>query len=380
MRTTIQLVTLVFLGCASAPARPSSSPPARDAPVLPPEISAPGATILLGEFHGTRELPAFVGGLVAQLAAVHPVILGLELPAERVPSLDAYLANDGGPAAREAALRDPWWTIPYQDGRESVAMFALIEAMRALRAGGARVEVVCFDPGGHAGEHPDARDEGMAQRLLARRRARPDATLVAYAGNNHVRRAAFAHMAGRAWMGMFLARAGVAFVTLNQRFADGSAWTCIDGDASHCGARFVPGNGDERGIHFERSADGAYDGWYGVGPITASPPVARPELAVDFDARLAALRDAQPWRSRSRRAYDAKQYAQCAAELDHAEATAEDAYVQACCFALAGDKEAAFARLALAIERGFRSFRSAEQDTDLASLHGDPRWPPRAPQ
>lgn len=374
-------MSLVLLGCSGAAPRAPSAPPARDALVLPPEVSAPGATILLGDFHGTRELPAFVGALVAQLAAAHPVILGLELPAEQVPSLDTYLASDGGPAAREAALRDPWWHLTYQDGRESVAMFALIEATRALRAGGVRVEVACFDPGGSQGEHPDARDEGMAQRLVALRRARPDATLVAYAGNLHVRRAAHARMAGRAWMGMFLARAGIAFVTLDPRYADGSAWTCIDGDASHCGARFVASSGDERGIHLERSADGASDGWYGVGPITASPPVAFPELAVGFDARLAALRDSvQARRARSRRAYHARQYAQCAAELDHAEATAEDAYNQACCFALAGDKEAAFARLRLAIERGFRGFSDAEKDADLASLHGDPRWPPRSPQ
>jgi hypothetical protein len=380
MRTTIHLMTVLVLGCSGAATRVTSPPPARDAPVLPPEISAPGATLLLGDFHGTRELPAFVAGLVAQLAAAHPVVLGLELRPEDLPSLDVYLASDGGPAAREAALRDPWWHINYQDGRESLAMFALLEAMRALRAGGARVEVVCFDPGGHMGEHPDARDEGMAQRLIALRRARPDATFVAYAGNNHVRRTAIPRMAGRAWMGMFLARAGIAFVTLDQRYADGSAWTCIDGNASHCGPRFVAGHGDERGIHLERSADGAYDGWYGVGPVTASPPVARPDLAAGFDAKLAALRDAQPWRSRARRAYDTKQYAQCAAELDHPEATAEDAYSQACCFALAGDKDAAFARLQLATERGFRNYRGAEHDDDLASLHGDPRWPPRAPQ
>jgi hypothetical protein len=374
-------MSLALLGCAGAPVPAPSSPPAREALVLPAQMSAPGATILLGDLHGTRELPAFVGGLVAQLAEAHPVILGLELRADDVPSLAAYLTSDGGPVARQAALRDPWWHMTHQDGRESVAMFGLIEAMRALRTGGARVEVACFDPGDTPGESPDARDDGMAQRLIALRRARPDATLVVYAGDLHVRRAAAARIAGRTWMGMFLARAGIELVALLPRHADGSSWICIDGDASHCGARFFAGAGDERGIHLERTADGAYDGWYGVGPITASPPVALPELAVDFDAKLAALRDSAPaWRARSRRAYGAKQYAKCAAELDHAEATATDIYNQACCLALAGDTERAFDRLRLAIEHGFSDFSGAEQDADLASLHGDPRWPPRAPQ
>jgi hypothetical protein len=273
MRTAIQLLPVVLVACSAAPPRAPSPPPVRDALVLPPALSAPGATILLGDLHGTREIPAFVGVLVGQLAAAHPVILGLEIRAGQVPSLEAYLASDGGPAAREAALRDPWWHVNYQDGRESAAMFALIEAVRVLRAGGARVEIACIDPDGTQGGGPDARDEGMAQRLIAARRAHPDATVVAYAGNLHVRRAAMPRFAARAWAGMFLARAGVAFVTLDQRYADGTAWICSDGDASHCGPRTMTAAGDPRGIHLEASADGGYDGWYGVGPISASPPV-----------------------------------------------------------------------------------------------------------
>jgi hypothetical protein len=277
MRRTIHLLSLALLGCAGAPPPVPSSSPVREAPVLPARMTAPGATILLGDLHGTRELPAFVGGLVAQLAAAHPVIVGLEILSDQLPSLDAYLSSDGGPAAREVALRDPWWHLRYQDGRESVAMFALIDAIRALRAGGARVDVVCFDPGARAGDQPDARDEGMARQLIALRRAHPDATLVVYAGDLHVRRAALPRMAERTWMAMFLARAGIALITLGPRFANGSSWMCLDSDASHCGARSVAGRGDEHGIHLEPSADGGYDGWYGVGPITASPPMALPE-------------------------------------------------------------------------------------------------------
>lgn len=350
----------------------------REALQLPGELAARGSSILLGEVHGTRELPAFVARLVSQLAVDRPVILGLEIVPADLPSLATYLASDGGPAAREAALRDPWWRAPFQDGRRSVAMFELIETMRALRAGGARVEVVCFDHNVPEGGTAADREEGMARNLLAARRARPDATLVAFAGNLHTRRTLFPRFGNYDWMAMRLASAGVAFTTLDARYAEGSAWNCRGGEPSDCGAQFAGGRGDERGIHLERSDDGGHDGWFGVGPVTASPPAAFPERAADLEARMSALAESPgARRSRANRAYEAKDYARCAEELEGIEgASADDAYNQACCLALAGDLDAAFGKLRTAVERGFRGFDHAEKDQDLASLRADPRWPP----
>jgi hypothetical protein len=378
MRTSLPLVGLFLLSCSAPPRAPSPPPsPVRDALLLPRELGAPGATILLGELHGTRELPSFVARLVTQLAAARPVVLGLEIHPDQLPSLATYLASDGGKPARDAALRDPWWHSTFQDGRRSVAMFELIETARALRAGGARVDVTCFDRGAREGGTADDREESMARDLLAVRRARPEATLVVFAGNLHTRRALRPGRSSHDWMAMRLATAGVAFVTLDARYADGSAWNCMGSQPGDCGPHSAGGRGDERGIHLERSEDGGHDGWYGVGPITASPPAALPELAVGLDAKLAALREAGARRAASGRAYEAKDYARCAAELDQIDgATAGDAYNQACCLALKGDKDAAFDRLRTAIERGFKDFDHASKDPDLASLHADPRWPP----
>jgi hypothetical protein len=369
MRSPHLLFALFLAGC-SAPARPPASPPVREALQLPGELVAPASSILLGEVHGTREVPAFVARLVSQLAVDRPVILGLEIVPAELPSLAAYLASDGGPAARQAALRDPWWQSPFQDGRRSVAMFELIETMRVLRAGGARVDVVCFDHKVPEGGTATDREEGMARNLLAARRARPDATLVALAGNLHTRRTLIPRIGNYDWMAIRLARAGVAFITLDARYAEGSA--------SDCGAQFAGGRGDERGVRLERSDDGGHDGWFGLGPITASPPAAFPELAADLEARMSALADGPgARRSRANRAYEAKDYARCAEELEGIEgASADDAYNQACCLALAGDRDGAFGKLRTAVERGFRGFDHAEKDPDLASLRADPRWPP----
>lgn len=370
----------VVVACSGAPRAPAP-PAARDARVLPRELDAPGATILIGDLHGTRELPGFVAQLVAQLAATRPVVLALEILPSELPSLDAYLASDGGRAARDAALRDPWWHAAYQDGRRSVAMFDLIDRVRALRAGGARIDLVCFDPPLPSPSPPDERERGMTRNVLAARAAHPGATLVVYAGNLHTRRAPASFAPGRAWMAMQLASAGLAFVSLDPRYADGSSWSCYDADAAHCGPKLAAGAGDDRGIHLERSADGGYDGWVGLGPITASPPAAFPELAVGLDARLAALRDSPDARRvASRRAYRARDYARCVEEIDRIDpgaATGDDAYNQACCRARMGDKDGAFERLQVALDRGFRNLDAMAGDDDLASLHDDPRWPPK---
>lgn len=50
------------------------------------------------------------------------------------------------------------------------------------------------------------------------------------------------------------------------------------------------------------------------------------------------------------------------------------AYNIACCYALAGDKEQALKWLDRAFEMGFRRLEHAQKDTDLQSLHDDPRF------
>lgn len=378
LRTTC-LIGLLACGSRGAPPPVEPAAPARaptPALALPAGVLAPRGTLLLGDLHGTREIPAFVGQTVAAVAAREPVVLGLEIVADQVPSLEGFLASDGGPAARAAALRDPWWTAAYQDGRRSVAMLDLLDAVRQQRARGARIDVVCFDAEARGPDGGPDRDAAMAANLAAVRAARPDASLVIYAGNAHTRRAAIPREPDHAWMAMLLARAGVAFVTLNAHYSEGSAWICQGSGPAGCGPTMLGRPADASGVHLEPGTEGAYDGWFGVGAITASPPAAFPALADGLDARLAALRAANAGRRRANAAYGAKQYRACADEYARlAPPSAADVYNQACCLALAGDKDAAFDRLRAAIGLGFRDLAGAATDADLAALHDDPRWP-----
>ena len=368
MSIALRAVVLLWLvGALSCGGRPAAR-------ALLPDRFAPHGAILIGDVHGTREIPAFVGRIVTELAAREPVVLGLEIPSDELPSLDGYLAGDGGPAARSAALRDPWWHGAYQDGRRSVAMFELMDTVRRLRARGARIDVVCFDESAASAD----RDEAMASHLIAARTAHRDAALVVYVGNFHARRAELSSRPGHAWMAMHLAKAGVAFLTIDARYGEGSAWTCSGGGPAACAAHYTAGYAAaDPGIHLEPSADGDYDGWFGVGSVSASPPAALPELAVGLDARLAALRESpDAHRSRARRGAREKGYARCIAELGRIDPpSAEDAYSLACCHALAGNRDAAFDQLRTARVRGYRDLDGAKTDADLASLHDDPRWP-----
>jgi hypothetical protein len=178
-------------------------------------------------------------------------------------------------------------------------------------------------------------------------------------------------------MGSRLAAAGVRFVTLAPRYADGTAWVCRASLATSCGPSFEAGGETTTGIHLEPSADGNFDGWFGVGAITASPPAAFPEQAAGLAERLAAMQRNGPAIKRAASAYAAKDYQACADEYASlTEPTGEHAYNHACCLALQGQRDAAFERLQDAVDRGFVGPADLAHDADLATLRDDPRWPP----
>lgn len=138
--------------------------------------------VMLGEMHGTAEIPAIAGELVGRWASEHrqPVLLGLEAASTDQARVDHYLASGGTAADRADLLAGEHWTEPMHDGRDSVAMAMLIERMRALRAAGADVSIAMFDPSGD-GE----RNARMAASLRGAIAAHPGARVLVLTGNVH---------------------------------------------------------------------------------------------------------------------------------------------------------------------------------------------------
>jgi hypothetical protein len=121
--------------------------------------------------HGTQEAPAFVKAPVCQPPGSDRAVLpGLEQPSQEQRFLDDLLhapADNVG----SALLANPFWSRPSQDGRTSCAMLALLQWVRQLVAGGARIRVRAFDalpvpaPGQGPAASFDARDAAMAATL-----------------------------------------------------------------------------------------------------------------------------------------------------------------------------------------------------------------------
>lgn len=143
--------------------------------------------VVLGEMHGTREIPALAAALVDAYAEQGPVRLGLELPHAQQAAIDAWVAGGDREEARAAMVAaDPGWSRPAEasDGRRNAEVFALLDSARAARARGRDVEVLAFDVSGAPGDAA-ARDERMAMRIREAFAEEPGARWVVVTGNVH---------------------------------------------------------------------------------------------------------------------------------------------------------------------------------------------------
>src|SRR5262249_15877336 len=91
-----------------------------------------GAILWFAEMHGTEESPRFVSDVACHASRVGRVQLGLEIASSEQPRIDRYLRSHGDAADRAALLDGEFWR--YHDGRSSLAMVALIERARVVRA------------------------------------------------------------------------------------------------------------------------------------------------------------------------------------------------------------------------------------------------------
>jgi len=237
-------------------------------PGLSALLDRPGLRYLvLGDLHGTEELPAFFGDVVAEAATHRPVSVILEYPERWQRDLDRYLASSGDAEARKALLATDFWS-QWRDGRSSRAMFALIEKLRTLQ-----VPVTACQPNGSAGD-PSSYERVMGECWKQQTTELPKQLTLIFVGNAH---ASFVPVFSD-YMPAAAQLPREETVSLDNLSAPGWSWHCEGVDKCHEFPTHADGTPEPRGIYIGHDVPaqlGLYDGVYSIGPhFTASPPAA----------------------------------------------------------------------------------------------------------
>lgn len=239
-------------------------------PALPGfEQLAHAPLVILGEMHGQAGSPAIAGAIACREANA---TLALEVTTDEQPRIDAFLTSDGGTAAKSALLEGEHWKRPFQDGRSSTAMLALLERARTWIHAGLALRVVAID---HGGSDQSAREKAMAAELvrLVKENRGPVVMLV---GNLHART-----KPGAPWdktmqfMAGYVLKDVPTLISLDERYTDGDGWVCFTNDPDDCGRKKMPGKGAEAPgtiTLFSAPDENGYSGTYSVGPAVAADP------------------------------------------------------------------------------------------------------------
>ncbi len=200
--------------------------------------------LIIGELHGNRETPRLVASLLARLAAEGPVTIALEIPRQEQQRIDSFLGSDGSRRAVANLLAGDFWQIPEDesDGRRSMAMLALLDAVREVRSQSGRVYAVTVDDVDFYSEGSDRR-QGMADRIGDLGSALDKGPVLVLLGNFHARVTAFTGMLLSDGMPVEPPRPTASLVidvpltSLNVTACGGASWSCRDGT---CGPTTLP--------------------------------------------------------------------------------------------------------------------------------------------
>lgn len=274
---------LELLAAALLATQPACAAPEGTAALL----DRPEKILVVGDWHGTVEIPAAFLGIVCEAARRGPVTIALEMPeTERTLFRNAMAARTES-AARETFLYGDFGNPRSTDGRNSVAMLEMMVGFWQLKAAGHDVVIHPFMA---VESRIPNRDQAwweleMAYGISRALADRPDSRVVVFVGDLHARKTGYARFPDVGLPAAGHLHASDTF-TLHTAVQGGESWSC----EATCGLRVNRGRHDAgpevRGIILGPVQDGAYDGVLAVGPTTASPPAAlQPSAPISSGAR-----------------------------------------------------------------------------------------------
>lgn len=216
----------------SAAPPPHAAEPCRAPPGWEDVAARKPNYVIFGEYHGTQQAPAFVGGLACALAAQgERILVAVEHHATENAAFQKAWAL---PAAEfPDALKQAGWA-GRSDGVASEAMFALLVRLHRLAQSGLPIDIVAFSGAKDAeqskrfsdlpGQGPH--EAAQAENIRIAATARPYDRVLVLVGNVHARKRPVAH-SGVTFdpMAMRLGPAST-IVALNMATAGGTTWDC----------------------------------------------------------------------------------------------------------------------------------------------------------
>ena len=267
---------IALLAAGLLAAQPACAAPAGTDALL----ARPERVLVVGDWHGTVEIPAAFLGIVCEAAEHGPVTVALEMPETQRFLFNAAMQAPTEAAARNAFLHGDFGNPRKNDGRNSEAMLEMMVGFWRLKAAGRDISIHPFMP---VESVIRGRDQAwweleMAYGMSRALADRPDARVLVFVGDLHARKKGYDRLPDVGVPATGHLHASDTF-TLHVAQQGGESWNC----QPECGVHPSRGVDDPeaRGIILGPVQDGAYDGVLAVGATTASPPAGlQPSSAV----------------------------------------------------------------------------------------------------
>lgn len=257
--------------------------------------AAEGKFLIFGETHGTEQSPTAFGEYVCAVSGDEPVLVAVELSAFYNEGLQT--AWQASPEEFRAALLNNVEELPKRiDGVGSVSMISMLTKLHALKADGADIDIVAFNGPRDAAQFEkfsdllgqEPHESAQADNIRIAAEKRDYRHVIVLVGGVHAAKHEFS-FGGEPWKAMALKLApDDQVISLVQRDSGGEAWNCRmpddvdDGLVKAEDLQCAPfetfaddGMDGEARMAFwaeNDTVDERYDGYFYLGPTTASPP------------------------------------------------------------------------------------------------------------